>query len=65
MQSMQNDSLVCIRQNSYKCGLSSVSNRFRSVTNMIKKSLINEEKAGWDFTKLLLQILSTICNFGP
>jgi len=37
--------LVFIRQNNYKCGLNNVSNRLRSVTNVIKKDwmCINEE----------------------
>ena len=37
MQANRNEYFVFIRQNKYKCGLNNVSNRLRSVTNMIKK----------------------------
>ena len=37
MQANRNEYFVFIRQNTYKCGLNSVSNRLRSVSNIIKK----------------------------
>jgi len=44
MRSARNDFLVFIRQNNYKCGLNNVSNRLRSVTNVIKKDWMIVEK---------------------
>ena len=44
MQSNRNDKLVFIRQNQYKCGLNNISNRLRSVTNVIRKSWMSVEK---------------------
>jgi len=36
-----------VRQNNYKCGLNNVSNRLRSVTNMIKKDWMVVEKSAF------------------
>jgi len=44
MQSNRNDTFVFIRQNRYKCGLNSISNRLRLVTNIIKKVWLFVEK---------------------
>jgi hypothetical protein len=44
MQANRNEYFVFIRQNKYKCGLNNVSNRLRSVTNMIKKDWLLVEK---------------------
>ena len=44
MQSNRNETLVFIRQNRYKCGLNNISNRLRSVTNIIKKVWLFVEK---------------------
>jgi hypothetical protein len=44
MQSVRNHLLVFIRQNAYKCGLNNMSNRLRSVTNMIMKDWLLVEK---------------------
>ncbi len=40
LQANRNEYFVFIRQNKYKCGLNNLSNRLRSVTNMIKKDWI-------------------------
>jgi hypothetical protein len=45
MQANRNEHFVFIRQNKYKCGLNNVSNRLRSVTNMIKKDWMLVEKS--------------------
>jgi len=47
MRSARNEYLVFIRQNNYKCGLNNVSNRLRSVTNMIKKDWMVVEKSAF------------------
>ncbi len=47
MRSARNEFLVFIRQNNYKCGLNNVSNRLRSVTNMIKKDWMVVEKSSF------------------
>ena len=44
MQANRNEYFVFIRQNKYKCGLNNVSNRLRSVTNMIKKDWMLVER---------------------
>jgi hypothetical protein len=44
MQANRNKYYVFIRQNAYKCGLNTVSNRLRSVTNMIKKDWMLVDK---------------------
>jgi len=45
MQANRNEYFVFIRQNKYKCGLNNMSNRLRSVTNMIKKDWMLAEKS--------------------
>jgi hypothetical protein len=44
MQANRNEYFVFIRQNKYKCGLNNMSNRLRSVTNMIKKDWMLAKK---------------------
>ena len=44
MQANRNEYYVFIRQNAYKCGLNTVSNRLRSVSNMIKKDWMLVDK---------------------
>ena len=44
MRAERSEYLVFIRQNVYKCGLNSVSNRLRSVTNMMKKDWMLVER---------------------
>ena len=44
MQANRNKYYVFIRQNAYKCGLNTVSNRLRSVSNMIKKDWMLVDK---------------------
>ncbi len=52
MRSARNEFLVFIRQNNYKCSLNTVSDRLRSVTNMIKKDWMVVEKSAF----------KTLCN---
>ena len=44
MQANRNQYFVFIRQNTFKCGLNNVSNRLRSVSNMIKKDWMLVDK---------------------
>jgi hypothetical protein len=44
LQANRNEYYVFIRQNAYKCGLNTVSNRLRSVSNMIKKDWLLVDK---------------------
>ena len=44
MQSTRSNFLIFIRQNNYKCGLNNISNRLRSVTNVIKKDWMLVDK---------------------